>query len=318
MRSVFAWNRLAAVACTTAFAGVVGLTGPTASAVVIYGIGSNPASEERLVSFRSDNVEAGNIIPFDTAVSITGLQPNERLVGIDFRPSNGLLYGVGSTSRIYTINTATGAATPVVLGQFSTLLNGTEFGLVFDPVGDGDGDPLTPSLRLVSDLEQNMRINADSGQVTLDPAITRSGSTPGTINVAAAAYENDDADPNTGARLFVIDATENNLNLMNPATGVLTRVGFMDNTTSLIGFDILTSSPGTNTGYAAYQQDPVFGPVALSTVNLSTGTGTLAGFLGEPDGTFLLRSIAVVPIPEPAGLTILFAAGAALLRRRRK
>src|SRR5687768_1855170 len=43
-------------------------------------------------------------------MAISGLQGGESIVGIDVRPANGQLYGVGSTGRLYTINTQTGAA----------------------------------------------------------------------------------------------------------------------------------------------------------------------------------------------------------------
>src|SRR4051794_24488520 len=48
-----------------------------------------------------------------TSAPVTGLQAGEPLVGVDVRPANQLLYGLGSSSRLYTINPLTGAATPV-------------------------------------------------------------------------------------------------------------------------------------------------------------------------------------------------------------
>ena len=55
---------------------------------------------------------------FDTAmpgnasalVSISGLQTNEVLLGIDYRPSTGVLYALGSSSRLYTLQAASGTA----------------------------------------------------------------------------------------------------------------------------------------------------------------------------------------------------------------
>lgn len=38
---------------------------------------------------------------------ISGLPPLNRIVEIDFRPSDGKLYGVGNDSRVYTIDPAT-------------------------------------------------------------------------------------------------------------------------------------------------------------------------------------------------------------------
>ena len=37
-----------------------------------------------------------------TTATVTGLQAGENLLGIDYRPADGQLYGVGSTGRIYT------------------------------------------------------------------------------------------------------------------------------------------------------------------------------------------------------------------------
>src|SRR5262249_29022377 len=85
----------------------------------------------------------GNLVTFDsstpgaivTTVAITGLQAGEVLLGIDRRPANGLLYGLGSTSLLYTIDTTTGAATQVgSAGAFT--LSGTAFGFDFNPVPD--------------------------------------------------------------------------------------------------------------------------------------------------------------------------------------
>src|SRR5687768_15501994 len=53
-----------------------------------------------------------------TSRTVTGLQPGEMLLGIDFRLADGQLYGLGNTSRLYRINTSTGAATMVGAGPF--------------------------------------------------------------------------------------------------------------------------------------------------------------------------------------------------------
>ena len=81
----------------------------------------------------------------------------ETLLGIDVRPADGEVYGVGSTSRLYRINAITGAA--IVVGPLvSTPLSGTQFGVDFDPATD--------RLRIVSDDEQNLSVDADSGVAT--------------------------------------------------------------------------------------------------------------------------------------------------------
>lgn len=105
----------------------------TAGDVVVLTIGN------RLVSFNRDTPGTAR-----TTVSITGLQAGENLVGIDYRPADGLLYGVGSSGRIYTLNPETGAATlkstlaadSSDTGAPFTALAGTDFGVDFNPVAD--------------------------------------------------------------------------------------------------------------------------------------------------------------------------------------
>ena len=76
-----------------------------------------------LFTFDSANANAA------TRVAISGLQSGETLVGIDVRPATGVLYGIGSTSRVYTLNTSTGVATQVgEAGAFT--ISGTRFGSI--------------------------------------------------------------------------------------------------------------------------------------------------------------------------------------------
>src|SRR5262245_29966300 len=63
-------------------------------------------ASNNLISF---NQFSPNAIIKTTA--ITGLQAGENILGIDFRPRTGVLYGFSSQSRLYTINTSTAAAT---------------------------------------------------------------------------------------------------------------------------------------------------------------------------------------------------------------
>ena len=77
----------------------------------------------------------------------------ETLVGIDLRPADGQLYGVGSTSRLYLLNPITGAATRsarvfrdgAVRNQLRRRLQ-----------------PQVDRLRVVSDTGQNLRINPNN------------------------------------------------------------------------------------------------------------------------------------------------------------
>src|SRR4030095_15839230 len=103
-------------------------------------------------------------------------QGGENVLGIDFRPATGELYGLGSTSRLYRIDIANGAAVQVGAGPFSPLLSGTDFGFDFNPQSD--------RIRVVSDAEQNLRLNPDTLATFVDAALNPAG------NVVAAAYTN--------------------------------------------------------------------------------------------------------------------------------
>ena len=45
--------------------------------------------------------------------AVTGLATGDRLVGIDRRPANGTILLLGQSSRLYTVNLGSGAATAI-------------------------------------------------------------------------------------------------------------------------------------------------------------------------------------------------------------
>src|SRR4029078_4916552 len=85
-------------------AGALLFSSSRADAVLLYGV----TFDNNLFSFNS--TPPGTIL---SGVYISGLQANEFIQAIDFRPANGQLYGLGSSNRLYTINTTTGVATAV-------------------------------------------------------------------------------------------------------------------------------------------------------------------------------------------------------------
>ena len=109
--------------------------------------------------------------------AISGLPAGVSLRGIDFRPATGDLYGVGSDSVVYRVNPQTAIA--VAEGPaFTPALNGTSFGVGFNPTVD--------KIRVVSDARQNLRLNVDEGTVlSADKDLN-----PGTPQVVAADYTN--------------------------------------------------------------------------------------------------------------------------------
>ena len=225
-----------------------------------------------------------------TIGAVSGLQSGETILGIDFRPATGQLYGLGSTSRLYTINLATAAATQVGTAPFTTALSGTEFAFDFNPTVD--------RIRVVSDTGQNLRLNPNTGGIAaVDGAIN---GVAGVVGATAAGYTFNDVDNATGTTLYVIDSVSDALymqggpnNMPSPNNGTLFMVGALGvDISERNGFDIVTA--GTiNTAYAAFQVGSVG---SLYTINLTNGAATPVGFLsGSP-----LRGFAVEVAPDTA------------------
>jgi len=189
-----------------------------------------------------------------TTKAITGLQVGENVLGIDFRPLNGQLFALGSSSRLYTINLSSGAATQVGTGIFSTLLLGTDFGFDFNPTVD--------RIRVVSNLGQNLRLNPIDGTV----ASADGNLNPGLPMVTGAAYTNNFAG-STATSLFVVDHNMDKLYIQNPPNnGTLVEIGNLGiDLNSDNGFDIGSRSNN------AYLIATVGGNTSLFTINTTSG-----------------------------------------------
>ena len=237
----------------------------------------------KLVVFRSDDPEAA------TSVKIRGLQKKEKLLGIDVRPLNGQLYGLGSTSRIYTINLATGQATAVA-GPIDPLIAGESFSFDFNPVVD--------RIRIMSDGGQNLRVNPDTGAVVaIDAGLAYAGGDPNfaTIpGIVACAYNNNDNIPETSTTLFDIDATRDILVRQDPPNaGTLNTVGALGvDITDVAGFDISGASGIAYAGLVVKDGNKKRLRATLFTVNLATGATTSLGRIGGP---WPLTSLTVLP-----------------------
>ncbi|GAB3169124.1 hypothetical protein GCM10027291_19120 [Telluribacter humicola] len=210
-------------------------------------------------------------------VSITGLQSGEKLLGIDFRPATGQLYGVGSTSRLYHINLKSGAATALSTEPFTPAIEGTMVGFDFNPTVD--------RIRLVTNTTQNLRLHPETGAVA---------ATDGNLNgypnpiIASVAYTNSFAGSMT-TQLYDIDATTDKLYLQDPPNaGGLKEIGTLGlDITATGGFDI---SADNNYGIASVQVD---GKWELDYVDLTTGKLQKLGDL--PSGT--IKGIAIPTRP---------------------
>ncbi len=206
--------------------------------------------------------------------AITGLNAGENVLGIDFRPANGLLYALTSSARLLTVNPDTGAGTVVATlaadpadttdgnPAFTTLL-GTSFSVDFNPVPD--------RLRVISDLGQSLRINVATGATTTDGNINRT--VP--ASVTGAAYTNSFAGT-TATTLYDVDTLANVLAIQNPPNnGTLTDVGALGlDVTGNSAIDIAGGDNGLALG--AFRAG-LTGPYSLYNINLTTGAATLRG-----------------------------------------
>jgi hypothetical protein len=271
----------------------------SASAELIYGI-ANQGVATNLISF--DSSSPSNL---QSASFVAGLQPNETIVGIDFRPATGQLYGLGSTSRLYTINTATGAATPVA-ASFAPPINGFSFGFDFNPSID--------RIRVVSETNTNYVLNPNGAfqaagtPVFYGPADPNFGVDP---NVVSSAYSNNIANALT-TQLYGIDTGLNILVTQANSAGTLGTVGPLGlDPAAAGGFDI---SGASGIAYASLLPAGS-SQSSLYSINLLTG---LATNLGVIDGGLVVSAMAIAPIPEPTtvGLALTALAGLAGFRRR--
>ena len=201
-----------------------------------------------------------NPLATGTVVSkaITGLAAGESILGIDFRPLNGQLYGLASTTdgaaKLYTFNLSSGVATPLGAG-FMIAAGVTAVGFDFNPTVD--------RIRVVTNTGQNLRLNPNDGTL----AATDGNLNPGTPSITGAAYTNNFAGA-TSTSLFVLDATT--LYMQSPPnSGTLINVGSLGLTNAIQnGFDIGGTS---NNAYALFT---VGGTTKVYAVNTTTGAAT--------------------------------------------
>lgn len=257
-----------------------------------------------------------NLVTFDTAtpgtinsaLPITGLLGGDNLLGIDFRPATGQLYGLGSGSRLYTINLGTGAATQIgTNGAFTITAAG--FGFDFNPVPD--------RIRVIGNNGQDLRLNpvtgglaATDGTIAYAVGDANFGATP---NIAGSAYINNFAGA-TNTTLYNIDSNLRILTIQNPPnSGTNNTVGSLTVGFSLsdnLGFDI----SGLSGQAFASLASPSDTNSSLYSINLATGVATPVGVIGGA----LLRDISLAPVPEPGTWAMIGLGMAILLGKLRR
>lgn len=276
--------------------GVAGPTGPTGPAGPTGPTGPTGSGAGRTI-YGVDNANAlivfGALRPdlITRKVTITGLQAGESIEGIDFGPVDKKLYALGSTSRVYTIDSITAVATVVGTTPFTPVLVGTNYGFDFNPVPNrirvhGSGNQ---NLRLVPALggATDGSTAAVDGNLTYAAGDIASGATP---SIGGTAYTNSVSGATTTV-LYAIDFNRDALVLLpNPNDGIITTVSSLGvNTTGDVGFDIAGNN---GTAYATLTVGGGFAGSTLYVVNLASGTLFPVGGVANLSP---LRGIAVAP-----------------------
>lgn len=270
-------NKVILAALTTGGTNTLYQVDSTTGKAVSLGTLSTPviglAIPTKPVAYSTDN--ANNLLIFNLTTpaspvtkAITGLQAGETVLGIDMRPATGQLYALGSTSRLYMINMASGAAAAVGTVPFTTLLSGTSFGFDFNPTVD--------RIRVVSNTGQNLRLDPNTGLIAAMDATLN----PGTPMVSAAAYTNNFAGATVTALLVIDPSTDKLYTQTPPNNGTLVEVGNLGiNVEADNGFDIGGMS---NIAYGLFT---VGATTKIYSINITTGAATaVADFPGMAKG----------------------------------
>ena len=202
-----------------------------------------------------------------------------KVLGIDVRPSDGLLYAVIDDGSIVTLDPATGKATAKAKLE-STLPAGVTATVDFNPVAD--------RLRLMGSDGTNLRVNVDDGKVIRDGNLNFSGTD--TMKemkptVVAGAYTNAVKGAKETA-LFDIDASGTLLKQAPPNDGVLTTVGKLGVPGKGVAFDIQSDGAGGNAAW-------LIAGDTLYKVDLASGAASAQGKISGLKGQ--VRDMAVLP-----------------------
>lgn len=235
----------------------------------------------------------GDVEVVERTVAVSGLAEGARLLGIDVRPVNGVLYGVTDGGQVVTIS-SNGIATPL-----GAAIPG------FDPSGGVgfDFNPMADALRIVTGT-QNYRVNATTGALANDggpdtplafaPGDRNRGRTP---DASAAAYTNSTRGlPRpTETALYDIDEGTDSLVQQVPANdGTLVTIGRLHlDAAATNGFDI--SPDGGQNAYALL--DTPHTGVGAWRIDLRTGEPRLISWGGPEDaiGLAVVGEEVVVP-----------------------
>ena len=258
----------------------------------------------RFVALSADGI---TLVRFDSASpatlagnAISGIDASETLVGIDYRPLTGELYGLAvnaaaDTGTLYLLQVGGGAASVVGAPGGIAFVSGG--GVVDLPAGGYgmDFDPTADRIRITTGSGLNFRIDPTGAPVDGDPIAA--GTNPDiAINglatgASATAYTNSFGQlPGGPTTQYTLDSASDTLFIQNSSFGTLsaphavTLNGSPLDFASVNGFDIpggvtVTSSgsPAIGFGYAGLT---VGGVTSLYRIDLASGAATNLGAIG--------------------------------------
>jgi len=236
----------------TLLGSVAMLAAAPAEAATLVGL----TAENQLVRIDSETRRAS------PGVRITGA--DGRVIAIDQRPANGMLYGVTERGQIVTIDAASGRST-----QVSRLNMPFEFG----GRAVADFNPVPDRLRLMGMNGTNFRVNVETGEVARDGTLKHAeGPLSGTMpRIVAGSYINS-LPGATATTLYTIDTLQNALNVQAPPNdGVQApRATIPAALPTGVAMDILSDGAAGNTAF-------LLTGVTLHTLNLADGTVSTRG-----------------------------------------
>jgi Domain of unknown function (DUF4394) len=213
-------------------------------------------------------------------VAVSGLDSGDRLVGIDFRISRGVLFALSARGRLYTLDTASGKLSAVGAGV--ALAAGDDaVGFDFNPVAD--------RIRVVTAAGRNLRLHPETGALAAeDPALRYADGDVAagtTARVGGAAYTYNKTDPKLTTN-YAIDvargallrqgSAEGTQPVVSPNTGLLATVGALG--TGAVDDAAFDIADVNNAALAALRQG---GVTRLHLIDLGTGKAALLGRVAD-------------------------------------
>lgn len=260
--------------------------------VTIYGIDS----QNRLVTFSSSNpsvLTSARTIKLPALVTYDSNRPMEQIVSLAFRTADGpaptKLWGLTNYGNIVPVNLATSDIGLPVIKNIN--LNGTAFGFGFDPAS-------AVNMLLVSNLDQNLRLKSNTGEVFTQTSLSYFMGSPADPNVVTLAYDNNLSGGTLRTPYMIDSAADSLVMLLAPfSDGVLKTVGPLgvnaSEATALTIYTTGTIASPINTAYAAITLAGE-NTSKLYTIDLTTGAASLVGTIGKYEAGTYIKAIAVI------------------------